>query len=225
MKTCVIIPTYNEAAHIAPLVRKIRTQGLDVTVIDDGSSDATADLARREGALVIKNASNMGKGACLIRGFEHALQHDYEAVITMDGDGQHLPEEIPLFLAQASAEGSLIIGNRMSNRMNMPWPRVLTNKFMSWLISSIAGQEIPDTQCGFRLIKRPVLDEVLLTTNKYETESEIIIKSARKGFAIVSVPIKSVYMNSKSGINPFVDTMRFFRFILSLDPSREQSKN
>ena len=95
----------------------------------------------------------------------------------------------------------------------MPFIRVLTNKIMSGLISKITRQNVPDTQCGFRLIKRPVLEKINLKTSKYETESEILIKASRLGFKIESVPIKTVYSGEKSQINPFVDTLRFIKFL------------
>ncbi len=101
----------------------------------------------------------------------------------------------------------------MLKRKDMPLLRVFTNKFMSWFISSLAGQRIPDTQCGFRLIKKDVLNKINLRTRKYETESEIIIKAARLGFKVESVPIKTVYKGEKSQINPIIDTLRFIKFI------------
>ncbi len=102
----------------------------------------------------------------------------------------------------------------MQKIKNMPLVRVLTNKVMSWLISQIAKQEIPDTQCGFRLIKKEVLAKLNLKTHKYETESEVLIRGSRLGFKIESVPIKTIYITEKSHINPFIDTLRFIRFIL-----------
>jgi len=132
----------------------------------------------------------------------------------MDGDGQHLPEEIPYFTRLAKySNSSILIGNRMLKRKDMPLLRVFTNRFMSWFISSLAGQKIPDTQCGFRLIKKDVLNKINLRTRKYETESEIIIKAARLGFKVESVPIKTIYKGEKSQINPIIDTLRFIRFI------------
>jgi len=209
-----VIPTYNEANTIADLVRNIRQQGLDVLVIDDGSCDDTSKIAQDNGAAVLRNVNNEGKGASLIKGFRYALTKDFDAVITMDGDGQHLPEEIPYFIRLATySDSGIFIGNRMSKRRNMPFVRVLTNKFMSWLISYAAKQNIPDTQCGFRLIKKYVLEKIKLQTSKYETESEIIIRASRLGFKIESVPIKSVYKGEKSQINPFIDTLRFIRFV------------
>ncbi|MDI6606461.1 MAG: glycosyltransferase family 2 protein, partial [Candidatus Omnitrophota bacterium] len=188
MRTCIIIPTYNEAGAIGDLVEKIRRQDLDVVVVDDGSEDNTSGIAREKGAVVLRNPRNEGKGASLKEGFNFALGEDYDAVITMDGDGQHRPDDIPYFMRLAKySEGGIFIGNRMSKARNMPLPRLWTNKFMSWLISVIVKQRIPDTQCGFRLIKKDVLKKVRLKTSKYETESEILIRAARAGFRIESV--------------------------------------
>ncbi len=215
MKICIVIPTYNEAKTIAGIIRKIRQQELEVVVIDDGSLDNTYEIAKDNGAIVLRNENNEGKGASLIKGFHYAQDRDCDAVITMDGDGQHLPEEIPYFIRLAKYSNSgIFIGNRMFKIKNMPFVRVFTNKLMSWLISFVAGQSIPDTQCGFRLIKKEVLEKINLKTSKYETESEIIIKASRLGFKIESVPIKSIYSGEKSQINPVIDTLRFIKFII-----------
>ena len=214
MKTCVVIPTYNEAKSIAGLVKEIQGLNLEVIIVDDGSQDDTSQIAQENGATVLKNQINQGKGASLIKGFSYVLSKDCDAVITMDGDGQHLPSDIPYFLRLAEySDNGILVGNRMLKRKNMPFIRVLTNKIMSALISKITQQNVPDTQCGFRLIKRMVLEKINLHTSKYETESEILIKAAHLGFKIESVPIKSIYSGEKSRINPFIDTLRFIRFI------------
>lgn len=215
MKTCVIIPTYNESRSIAAVVAGVRQLNLETLVIDDGSSDNTLQIASDAGAVVLKNSSNQGKGASLIKGFGYALEKNFDAVITMDGDGQHLAQELPHFIKAAQySDSAIIIGNRMLDRRNMPLVRVLTNKLMSWLISLIAKQKIYDSQCGFRLIKSHVLKKIKLRTRKYETESEILIKTANLGFGIESLPIKTIYRGEKSQINPFLDTLRFLRFIV-----------
>lgn len=215
MKTCVIVPTYNEAKAIGELIKQIRAQDFTVVIIDDGSQDNTAEIAQNSGAMVLRNKSNLGKGASLIRGFGYALDNNFDAVITMDGDGQHLPQDLPYFIRLAKySDSGILIGNRMSKTKNMPLVRLITNKFMSWLISRLTGQKISDTQCGFRLIKRSVLEKLDLSTSRYETESEILIKSSRLGFKIESVPIRSIYNGEKSSINPFIDTLRFIKFII-----------
>jgi len=215
VKTCVVIPTYNESRTIGDLVNKIRQQNLEVLVVDDGSQDNTFQIAQDNGAKVLRNSSNMGKGVSLIKGFHYAMANDFDAVITMDGDGQHRCEDIPYFIRLAKySVSSMFIGNRMFQRQSMPAIRVLTNKFMSWLVSRVSGQEIPDTQCGFRLIKKDVLKKIRLQSSKFEIESELIIKAARSGFKIETVPIKTIYNNEKSRINPLIDTLRFFHFII-----------
>jgi len=216
MKTCVVIPTYNESNSIADLVNQIKKQGLEAVVIDDGSLDNTSDIALSNGATVIRNNRNEGKGASLIRGFDHALTNAFDAIITMDGDGQHLPGEIPIFLkVAANSKSNVLIGNRMTSTKNMPLIRMVTNRIMSWFISLVARQYIPDTQCGFRLIKKEVLEKLKLATRKYETESELLIKASRLGFKIDSLPIRTVYsVNEKSQINPLRDTFRFIRYII-----------
>jgi dolichol-phosphate mannosyltransferase len=107
----------------------------------------------------------------------------------------------------------VFIGNRMLNTKQMPQMRILTNKFMSWFISKVIRQRVLDTQCGFRLIKREVIQRIKLKTHKYETESEVLLRASSLGFKIESVPIKTVYSGEKSQINPFIDTLRFIRFI------------
>jgi glycosyltransferase involved in cell wall biosynthesis len=215
MNICVVIPTYNESKAISGVVSAIKNLGLQVVVIDDGSLDATAVLAAKEGAVVLRNLVNQGKGACLIKGFNYALENKFDCVITMDGDGQHLPEDLSGFIRKADdPSADIIVGNRMFDTKDMPFVRILTNKFMSWLISLICRQKIPDTQCGYRLIKRIVLEKVELKTVKFEAESEILVKASRMGFKISSVPIKTVYGGQKSQINPLIDTLRFLRFLI-----------
>lgn len=215
MKTCVIIPTYNEAKTIGELIRQICSQELDVVVIDDGSGDNTYQIARDSGATVLRNQTNEGKGASLIRAFNYALSKGFDAVITMDGDGQHEASDLPYFMRLAKYSNSgILIGNRMFKYKSMPYVRLATNKFMSWIISKIIKQKIPDTQCGFRLIKKEVLEKLDLKTRKYEIESEVLIKTSRLGFKIESIPIKTIYMGEKSQIDPFIDALRFIRFII-----------
>ncbi|MCU0652622.1 MAG: glycosyltransferase family 2 protein [Candidatus Omnitrophica bacterium] len=215
MKVYVIVPAYNEAKGIANVVKSIKELGLNVLVIDDGSIDHTAEIAKNSGADVLRNEINRGKGASLIAGFHYVLSGDFDAVITMDADGQHSPLDLPYFLQFAQEKNAdIIIGNRMTKVKSMPFLRLATNKFMSWLISKIAKQKIPDTQCGFRFIKCSALKEMDLKTTKYEIESEVLIKASRLGLRIDSIPIMTIYHGEKSRINPIVDTFRFFKFIV-----------
>lgn len=216
MRTCVIIPTYNESKTIAGLIKQVLSLGFKVIVIDDGSSDSTADIAQTSGVTVLRNLKNLGKGAALVKGYNFAVAQGFDAVISMDGDGQHEPNDLAVFVQKAeSSNCGVIVGNRMTAIRQMPVLRILTNRFMSWLISLITGQYIPDTQCGFRLVRADILRKIILSTTKYETESEILIRAARLGARIEAVPVKTIYLGGKSQINPFVDTLRFVRFIFS----------
>lgn len=217
MRSCVIIPAFNESKEIAALVKAIKAKVPDILVVDDGSTDSTSQIAERAGAAVLKNSVNAGKGVCIRRGFRYALENNFDAVITMDGDGQHLPEDLPVFLRLGlDPQSDIVAGNRMGKTQNMPFIRVITNRFMSWLISILSKQKIPDTQCGYRLIKRRVLERIALTTDNFEIESEILIKASRMGFKIASVPIKTIYRGEKSQINPLLDTLRFIKFIIKI---------
>ncbi|MFC1703432.1 glycosyltransferase family 2 protein [Candidatus Omnitrophota bacterium] len=215
MKICVIIPSKNEAKNIGRLVKKIKQLNLDVLVIDDGSADDTGSLAKKQGAIVIKNDINLGKGMSLRKGFEFALEEGYTGVIVMDGDGQHDPTNIPDFLKKSqTSKAGIIVGNRMKKPDNMPFVRWCTNNFMSMIISSMSRQNIPDSQCGYRYIGADVLRKMRLISKKYEIESEILIEASRAGYTIDSVSIKSIYQGQTSKINPIIDTLRFLRFII-----------
>lgn len=214
MKICVIIPAYNESKTIGSLIQGVKLQNLDILIVDDGSCDNTAKIAKNNGITLIVNPKNKGKGISLTEGFHYALDNGFDAVITMDADGQHDPSDIPYFTRLAKySDSPIFIGNRMVKPKNMPAIRFLTNKFMSWLISLIAKQNIPDTQCGFRLIKKEVLERIKFDTAKFEIESELLIKASRLGFKIESVPINTIYRGEKSKINPVLDTFRFIKFI------------
>jgi glycosyltransferase involved in cell wall biosynthesis len=216
MNICVIIPTYNEAKAIGGIVKEIISKRkFDVVVVDDGSSDKTGKIASDNGAVVIYNKTNLGKGFALKQGFKYALDNGYNEVITMDGDGQHHHEDLDNFInAAQDADVAIVVGNRMLGIENMPFVRKITNKTMSSVISLVCKQPVPDSQCGFRLIKREVLEKINLKTDKYEIESELLIKAAKLNHKIKSVNIRTIYSGQKSQINPFVDTFRFIKFIL-----------
>jgi len=212
MKTCVIIPAYNESKTIHGLITAVKVFVPDVLVIDDGSADNTAELARQAGAIVLSFKHNGGKGKALKDGFDYAVKNNYEAVVAMDADGQHVHDDILKIIGAGAANPSIgmVVGNRMANPEDMPLVRFITNLFMSLIISAICRQNIPDTQCGYRLIRCGLLKKMDLISSNYEIESELLIKASRLGFKIISVPIKSVYEGQVSLINPLLDTWRFF---------------
>ena len=214
MKICVLIPAYNEAKTIQSLVEEVRKYIPDVLVIDDGSIDKTAPLAESAQAKVCYQPINRGKGAILRQGFEEALRQGFDWVLTMDADGQHSPQDIPVFLEKTQqGTAGMVIGNRLNDRGEMPAVRWVTNHLMSFLISRLVHQEIPDTQCGFRLIHRDILQKVQLESARFDIESELVIQTVKSGFKITSVPIRSIYDGQTSQIRPIKDTIRFIRLL------------
>jgi len=215
MRTLALIPCFNEETHIADVVRRCREHAAAVLVVDDGSTDETAATAEAAGAIVIPLGRNRGKGVALNSGYAYAVRHDYDAVVTLDGDAQHNPDEIPRFIEAARPDDvHVVLGSRMSDVKDMPGLRRWTNRTTSRLVSRLSGQPVQDSQTGFRLIKRAVLQAVHCVTANYEAESEILIKAARKGFRIVEIPVSTIYHGGKSSIHPVLDTLRFLRLVL-----------
>lgn len=214
MDICILLPGYNEEKMIGQVVSKARKVINDVIVVDDGSTDDTYQIAKSAGAIVIRHEVNKGKGAALKTGFQYALEHNYQAVITMDSDGQHDVNDIPNFLnALSEGKAGIVIGSRMKDISTMPAIRKVTNKLTSYISSLLMHQKVDDSQSGFRLITSDVLRSIKLESDRYDMESEILIKASRAGFQIISVPIKTIYGQEKSKINPLIDTYRFIRLV------------
>ncbi len=210
----IIIPAHNEAQTIGPLVEAVRALGYDCIVIDDGSVDKTDAVAQQAHAVVLKTTAKSGKGNALKVGFDYVLKNGYEALIAMDGDGQHSPSDIAAFVAcYQNTNADIVCGNRMYNPRGMPLVRLATNRLMSWLISLFCRQHIPDTQCGFRLIKTNVLQVIKLESSDFEIETEVLIKASKKGFKIASVDIQTIYRDEVSKIQPVRDTVRFMAYL------------
>lgn len=206
-----IIPCHNEAATVAMVVGATRQQVPTVIVVDDGSSDETAQLAKGVGAQVLRHPVRQGKGAALETGLQHALAQGFEWGLTLDGDGQHSPQDIPAFLnGIRSGEARLIVGNRMPQAAKIPFVRRWVNRFMSWMISLMAGQRLPDSQCGFRLVNLKAWSSVGTRSQHFEFESEMLLSFARSGHGIRFVPVEVIYRKERSKISPLRDTVRWF---------------
>jgi glycosyltransferase involved in cell wall biosynthesis len=214
-KIAAVIPAYNEEKHIGVVVRRTRQQLDDVLVVDDGSADKTAESARAAGAEVIVHEQNRGKGETIKTGLRHWLDRQFDFVIILDADGQHPPEEIDRFVTAALSadEPKLILGTRMNDLSSMPFVRRVVNRWMSNRISAVCGQKIPDTQCGFRMLHRQLIPELLGGAARFDYETEMLIIASRKGFRIASVPISTVYSDEVSSIHPARDTIRFFKLM------------
>lgn len=207
-----IIPAYNESAHISGVVRAALAH-LPVLVIDDGSTDDTAALARAAGAQVLIQNPNQGKGAALLRGFSAALDAGVEAVITLDADSQHDPAEIPAFLRRwQETQADLIIGRR--NFRHMPPVRRLSNTLGTALFSWAAGQWIDDNQSGYRLISRRMMRRLLEQPGRergFEFEVEMIVRCLQAGFKLDWVDISTIYADEKSHIRPLAHVAGFLQ--------------
>jgi len=212
MKLLALIPAYNEAAHVADVVAGVRAH-LPVLVVDDGSTDDTAACAEAAGAIVLRQVPNQGKGTALRAGFRQALDEGYDAVLTLDADGQHDPAEIPEFLhTYAARHADLIIGARDFSQM--PPVRRLSNTVGRWAFSWAIGQPIHDNQSGYRLISRRLLEAVLTSDERgFEFEVEMIVTCLQRGFTLDWVPIRTIYTDQGSHIRPWHHTVNFFRVV------------
>lgn len=209
----VVIPCLNEAAGIGPLVAEVRHHVPSVFLVDDGSTDDTGWLAERAGAKVLRHARPLGKGAALQTGWRRAREHGFKWGLTMDGDGQHSPADIPSFLNRAEqTSADLVVGNRMHAAEKMPRLRRFVNRWMSARISKLAEQPLPDSQCGFRLINLGALAVAPIATTHFEIESEVLLMFALAGCKIEFVPIQVIYQSERSKIHPLRDTVRWFRW-------------
>jgi glycosyltransferase involved in cell wall biosynthesis len=210
----VVIPCFNEERTIETVVHDARQILPWIIVVDDGSCDATAQRAERAGARVVRHAANQGKGAALRSGLRLARELGFAWAVIMDGDGQHAPSDILLFLERAVATGAaLVIGNRMQDAARMPWLRRHVNRWMSRRLSRVAGRELPDTQCGFRLIQLESWSKLELRAQRFEVESEYLVTFLEAGLSVEFVPIQVIYKTERSKIHPLRDTARWFRWL------------
>ena len=207
-----LIPALNEADSIGPIIEEVAAR-LPTLVIDDGSVDGTSELARSAGAEVIRHPQNLGKGAALRTGFAWAMQRGFRAVLTLDADGQHDPQDMVKLLAAADdRRGSLVIGERTFSEM--PWPRWWCAPLGAWLLSRALGKRMTDNQSGFRLIPRSFMESMRPSVDGYEMEVEMIGEAVRLGTPIVWVPIRTIYPERrKAGFRPLLDTLRFLRMV------------
>jgi glycosyltransferase involved in cell wall biosynthesis len=207
-----LIPAYNEETHIAQVVVKSK-QHLPVLVVDDGSTDLTAAQAEDAGAVVLRQVPNQGKGAALRAGFQYALTEGHDAVITLDADEQHDPDEIPLFLeAYADRHGDLIIGARDFH--HMPIVRRTSNSIGTVLFSWAIGEYMPDNQSGYRLVSRRLMEATAESREMgFHFEVEQIVTCVIEGFRLDWVPISTIYAGETSHVRPLEHVPNFFRLV------------
>jgi glycosyltransferase involved in cell wall biosynthesis len=222
--TCAaVVPCFNEGATVAALVLALRRLLPLVVVVDDGSTDGTAMAAAKAGATVIRHRWNRGKGAALRTGLSRARKRGFEWVVTLDGDGQHVPDDLTAFLSRAEQTGArLVVGDRMHNAGAIPWLRRQVNRWMSRRLSRRAGRVLPDTQCGFRLVHLETWSRLPLNTEHFEIESEMLMSFLAAGEAVEFVPIQVIGRARHSHILPVVDSIRWWKWWRRLDSASQQ---
>lgn len=210
-----LVPGYEEGPRIGRVVEGA-SRHLPVLVVDDGSADDTAAVAEAAGARVIRQVPNQGKGAALRAGFRLALEEGWDAVLTLDADGQHDPDEIPRFVAAFGAPGAsgprpeLIIGRRDFARM--PMVRRLSNTVGTAAFSWAVGQHVPDNQSGYRLLGCRLMGATLDSAETgFEFEVEMIAVCLRRGWTLAWVPISTIYAGEPSHVKPVAHLRHFVR--------------
>lgn len=215
----VVIPAYNERATIRQVAEGALRQAAQVIVVDDGSTDGTVARLAGLGLTVVRNERNRGKAASLARGIGVALASGARAIVTLDADGQHRPEDIPRLLAAFHrAPGALVTGARLHESANIPAGRLFANRFANFWIGWGAGQPLIDSQCGFRVYPAALLQSVPLPRDGapgFVFESEILIEAGRRGVPIVSVPIPALYAERAraSYFRPVLDIALIVRMV------------
>ncbi|HNS03245.1 MAG TPA: glycosyltransferase family 2 protein [Anaerolineae bacterium] len=207
-----LIPAYNEATRISPVIEIARLH-LPALVVDDGSQDDTAGVAERAGATVLRQLPNQGKGAALRAGLRWGLARGYDAALTLDADGQHDPAEIPAFLARYAADHpDLLIGCRDFSQM--PLARRVANTLGRWSFSWALGQRVEDNQSGYRLLSRRMAEAVLDSQEQgFEFEVEMIVACVQAGYALAWIPIRTIYGDQGSHIDPWTHAVNWVRMV------------
>lgn len=219
MKVAVVIPAYNEARTIAEVARRARQHCDQVFVVDDGSQDGTADAVADLEITLLRNPHNLGKAGTLWNGMQAALALGADAVITLDGDGQHRPEDIPRVLVAAQQHPNhIIVASRLKHRENAPPLRLFANRMANFWISWAAGYFIADSQSGFRLYPASVLRQVQVSHERAKSfvfESEILIAASWQGIRSIPVAIDSLYFEAAraSHYQATRDTLRIIHMV------------
>ncbi|MCH5690272.1 DUF2062 domain-containing protein [Niabella sp. W65] len=214
LRVCVIIPTYNNVATIATVITDILKYTSNIIVVNDGSTDDTANIISAfEGVAIESYQPNRGKGMALRRGFKKAIEMGYDYAVTIDSDGQHFAKDLPVFIEKLRNEGpALIMGARnMDTADNVPGKSSFGNKFSNFWYKVETGIELPDTQTGYRLYPLEPISKMRFFTRKYEFEIEVIVRLAWAGVKVSSVPITVYYPPKEERIShfrPFKDFTR-----------------
>jgi len=217
-RTAALIPAYQAAGSVAAVVAGTRAVLEPVLVVDDGSTDDTGPRAAAAGAQVVRLEPNQGKGAALLAGLGRLAAGGIERAVTLDADGQHLPGEIPALLAAADrAPDAIVVGVRRKKGLAIKRAARFGNWVADRLMRRVAGQALPDTQSGFRVY--PVAATLALGAagRRFDFETEILLRAARRGMPVVGVPVAVHYPPPRERVThyrPWIDTLRIIRTVL-----------
>lgn len=208
----IAIPALNASGTVGAVVQACRQQGAEeIVVVDDGSTDGTGAVAADNGAHVIRHARNLGKGAALKTAFEYALARGCDAVVTLDADGQHLPQDMPKLLATWRETGAdLVIGGRAHLFSGMLPRRRIANRVSAWAIGKLSRTGVSDSQSGFRLYSARLLRAFRLRADGFDMESEVIVRAGCNGFRVATAPIGLGFVDgvATSHYRPLLDSLR-----------------
>jgi len=223
-----LIPAYRAATTVGGIVSRARRHLEEVVVVDDGSTDGSGEAARAAGARVLRHSTNLGKGAALATGFAKLLEEGATAIITLDADGQHDPDDIPRFVEAGRRTGAdLVVGARADAFAAMSGGRRFGNRFSCAAVRFFRGPSLPDTQCGFRLYSRRFLESASFRRRSYDAEVELLMRAGLGGYAVVSIPVRVPAADGRatSHYRPWLDTYRMCRTVVfySLVESRRRA--
>ena len=212
----VIIPTYNNAGTVSNVISDVKMFCSDVMVVNDGSTDNTLEILESTPDIrLISYKKNMGKGYALKRGLKEAYDMGFRYAITIDSDGQHYADDIPVFIENIEKfPDSLLIGGRNLNADNMPSKNTFANRFSNFWFRVETGQKLSDTQSGYRLYPLEKLQNMHMITSRYEFEVEIIVRAAWRGVKVMNIPIKVYYPPEEERVSHFRPFKDFFRISL-----------
>jgi glycosyltransferase involved in cell wall biosynthesis len=211
--SAIIVPAYNAEAFLGATLQALLTH-VDrerVAVIDDGSSDGTAERARQWGVTCLRHESNQGKGSALMTGLLWAQARGWSWAVTMDADGQHAPADLDSFWkAPARMDTAILVGRRGIRGSPMPWHRRFSNVVTTGMISRLAGKPVFDAQCGFRMYRLDALARAGYPRHgRFEWESQALVLACREGYSILPVDIATVYTDNGSHMRLLLDSLRF----------------
>jgi len=212
LKTCAVIPAFNEEKNIANVVNETKKHVDTVIVVDDGSTDKTPKEATKAD-IFLKHIVNMGKGFALQTGVERALMEDVNVIVCLDGDNQHNPGDIPKLVgALIEQDMDIVFGSRSLNG-DMPWVLRFGNWWLCKSAQMLFGSSISDSQTGFKAFRKETYDKIRWKSKSYSMDSEIIMRVGKNNLRHVQVPIKTHYHCGHKGTT-IIDGLRIFRDML-----------